>query len=68
MKVSDLIAKLEEVQKQHGDLDVMQAADPEGNSFSGSFSAEVSFLGQWGDPCHPDDAEDGAKEVVVLWP
>lgn len=33
MKISNLIKALESVKKQHGNLDVLVSADPEGNSY-----------------------------------
>ena len=34
MKISELIKKLQTIQKEHGDLQAVYACDEEGNSFS----------------------------------
>ena len=53
MKISELIAALEELKSEAGDLPIVMSSDEEGNSF-GTFSADGSF-----------GYESG---VATLWP
>lgn len=64
MKVEELIELL-----GHADptAEVLVAKDPEGNGFN-PLHEVVSTPVRDGEPCHPDDADTDAKEVLVLWP
>lgn len=50
------------------DLVVVLSSDEEGNRFSNLHEVQVAPTDSCGEPCHPDDAEDDARRVVVLWP
>lgn len=63
MRKSELIEKLNEIE---GDPVVMTARDAEGNGFAIGCTVELSCTRD-GEPCHPDDTDDGEK-VLVIWP
>jgi len=65
MTVKELIEKLQSVPPE---LPVYLASDEEGNSFDTLTDVEESPLNHDCYPCHPNDADEDADRVVVLWP
>lgn len=61
MNISQLIAQLEDLRNDFGDLDVYVASDEEGNSIK-----LVDEAALWSDD--DDDDEDQVSNVVIIWP
>jgi hypothetical protein len=72
MNISEVIADLEELKNEHGDLEVLVAKDAEGNGFEllGGYGIgyripsdyEIEFSS------YPDEWEDFEVNALVLWP
>ncbi len=65
MTVKELI---EELKKAPPDMEVLQAADEEGNRFNKTAVVEWSDRDSEGVPCHPDGADPEQAKCIVLWP
>jgi len=71
MRISELIARLKDIQDEDGDVLVVVSSDPEGNSFNALDETEG---GRFYDEEDRElyDADDaparGVVKVVVLWP
>lgn len=64
MNISQLIAQLEDLRNDFGDLDVYVASDEEGNSIK-----LVDEAALWSDDDGDlDDDEDQVSNVVIIWP
>jgi hypothetical protein len=76
MRISELRAALDELTAEHGDVDILVAADPEGNQYfpakyfsidrylpSTTMSGNVPIV-------NPDDPASASRgtPAVVLWP
>lgn len=66
MKVKDLLKALEGVDPE---LDVVVAADAEGNGYSSLFLAEETMVDEDGRALHPDDYEEyGVNKAFLVSP
>ena len=61
MNISQLIAQLEDLRNDFGDLDVYVASDEEGNNIK-----LVDEAALWSDD--DDDDEDQVSNAVIIWP
>lgn len=71
MKVQDLINKLVVIREQVGDLPIFVAQDAEGNGFNELYKVCQQSFRKYGreiEVKHPDDAEEGDKPCLVIWP
>lgn len=70
MRVLDLIGKLIDLHKEHGNIPVILQADEEGNYYESPRGAEFTFYD--GDESTVDnrqEAEEGGyREVIVIYP
>lgn len=83
-KISNLIAQLEEIKTEYGDIDVIMSKDGEGNHFSpwadysvGRYAPDCTWAGQYAslesyEDEDPEDSWNPSEEdsvlVVCLWP
>lgn len=65
MTVGDLRKRLKGLKS---DLQVVVAADGEGNGFANLDDVQISHINTYGEPVHDDDAEADWPLVCVMWP
>ena len=74
MKISELIKILEAIKEVHGDLNILQQRDQEGNGYDWSRGAEVGYVTDDMEYCYSSeekavsDAQEDWEEVVVIYP
>lgn len=68
MKLGKLIADLQALQRNYGDLTVILQSDQEGNDYDTCRGAERTFYEDGSTADCREEAGEDAQEVIVLYP